>query len=244
MTVGSEAGSGSGCGQIRVGEQASRAASWARGLGLGPEGGHGLERWTTEGAVQLYLEALGTVELQGLGRARDSWEMAAARCWSEHPAETPWEVATLGRPGWYEQAVQEEARVFFLRVCACVLGRGIGQGDSVGRERGTWRNQSDHRGSGQRGDAVQLFPVPLLGSWPWEAGGPGVTESQVWEAGLGCDWRLSYSCGGLDPCWVPEPPKPCKALRRGCSAAEVVVGGKPFTGRWALFQGRWFMAPC
>lgn len=47
LTMGNAAGSGPGCGQLRIQGQTSREPSWARCLGLGPEGRRGLEKEET-----------------------------------------------------------------------------------------------------------------------------------------------------------------------------------------------------
>lgn len=62
----------------------------------------------------------------GLCSSRALGEVKIPRIWLQ-PGEIwalssePWEVAILGGPGWDEQAIQGEARVFFHGcVCLCV----------------------------------------------------------------------------------------------------------------------------
>lgn len=108
----------SGVGRSEVGGPASREASRTRGLGLGPASGCGLgvgpQRWL----CALCLEALGDcVALEPWERSR----FLGYGCSQVKSGCEPWEVAILGGPGWDEQAIQGEARVFFQGcVCLCV----------------------------------------------------------------------------------------------------------------------------
>lgn len=83
-------------------------------------------------------------------------------------------------------------------------------------------------------------PQPLC--WQRKPGGPGVIESQVWEAGLGCYWSIPYSCMGPGPYWVSKTPKLYRTPVRGNSVVEVAMGALVHQGGGNLVQGRWLMA--
>ena len=141
----------------------SREASWTRGLELGPEGGHGLERRSMSVAAPLVFggvgwgggwgcncRAWGEVEIPGnwllLGRGQCS------------PAERPWGVATLGGPGWGEKAMGREAGFSFKGGRAWVLERGTGADDSVRRGEGPCRGMAEEGCPALPGPSAGLLP--------------------------------------------------------------------------------------
>lgn len=116
VTEGDEAGFGLGMAWPEVGEQVSREASWTRGSGLSPEGGHGLESRGTVVAVVSCVGGSG-----GLCSFRAWGEVEILGKWfpgegQGGPAEESWELATLSGPGGMTGCLRE-SQGFLSRVC-------------------------------------------------------------------------------------------------------------------------------
>lgn len=126
-------------------------------------------------------------------------------------------------------------------VCACVLGTGIGQESGAGdgwEERGEGPGEISWRGcreSGQHGNTVQLSP-----SLCWALGHRmlvGLPRKPNLEAGLWSNQYISCSCGGLDPCWVPEVPQIMQDAREGPHCARAGSGYTWAVGTWSKEAG-------
>lgn len=142
VTVGDDSASGSGCGQKHPGRLLGLGI-WGYALRVDMVWRAGAQRWP----CSLYLEALGDWVVPG-------------------PPEIPGKHLQLGGgPFWVGLAGMKgrprEARISFQgNVCLCVGNRDWARHEAGGGEgRGTWRNVSDSRGSGQGGSAAQLSPA-------------------------------------------------------------------------------------
>lgn len=130
MTEGDEAGFGLGMAWPEVGEQVSRKASWTRGSGLSPEGGHGLESRGTVVAVVSCVGGSG-----GLCSFRAWGEVEILGKWfpgegQGGPAEESWQLATLSGPGGMNGLSEEEPGFSFKGVYTFVR-RGTEQGSGA-----------------------------------------------------------------------------------------------------------------